>query len=490
MAVKQASAKLTANNWSTSRTFSNPLPANTTAGSTLLFYCVNYASNNAPFSAVTIGGQAAVRDQLESLFADAYIEVWRVQSAAGGNRGNVVITSGAGQYTTGHLLEIDQLAANPVDRINDGVTYGNAISATTGVATSQDDELVIAIRMAGYGVSNIGGSTPATTGYTSGFVEQVSNVGQGGEGSYKFVDTAGVQTADWTKTDSAGQYTLWSIITYRLADEGTPTGIVGTLNAALNPSTLAASGRLAIEGSGASTLQPSTLAATGVLSIKGNAVATLQASTLQATGGFGITATLIATLQPSTLDASGKLAIAAAATTTLQPSSLQATGALAIRATAAATLQPSTLSAAGRLPIIGVGAATLQPSALSAAGGFGLSGALFCTLQPSTLAANGRLEIKAALSATLQPSTLAATGEGDSNTGSVNATLQPSTLQAQGRLAIVGALNVTLRPSVLVAVGDLEGDPVITPQRAFKFSIPESVNTFAVDGRPSTFIIP
>jgi len=256
-----------------------------------------------------------------------------------------------------------------------------------------------------------------------------------------------------------------------------PTGVTGTLNAALGALTVAGAGTVEVSGTLSRTLGALTLSAAGAVPVSGSLTATLGGLGLAATGVVGspaITGTLSATLGALTLASAGTAQVAGALTQTLGALGLAATGAVGVSGSLAATLGPLTLvaaatarvtgsltatlgpltlTAAGTLPVIGTLNATLGSLGLVASGVVGSSpviGTLNATLGALTASGAGTVRVAGALAATLGPLGVSTAGTVRVS-GTLARTLGPLGLAATGAVAVRGVLSATLGPLTLVA---------------------------------------
>ncbi|MGL4576904.1 MAG: hypothetical protein ACRCV9_19105 [Burkholderiaceae bacterium] len=189
------------------------------AGRTLFFDAVSFRTGANPIAGVSIGGQAAVL-VAAAVSGQARTEHWVVDRFQGGANTDVVITWGAAEtsgFVTGAAQEWDALPLNSLLTAAQASGTGTAISVTSGVNQTPNAR-VSALWVAVAGDANIGSSTPASTGFTSLFVEQDSVANQGGEGSFKTVSTSQAQSASWTRTLSAS----WAASVAAFALDGPP----------------------------------------------------------------------------------------------------------------------------------------------------------------------------------------------------------------------------------------------------------------------------
>lgn len=127
-------------------------------------------------------------------------DIFFLHNASAGTHG-VVATNGAGAFNAfGNMevCEVSGLQQIAPDKTGTGGVGGGTTTPTVSAsgADSQANEMVFAC-MAGQGSSGSEAiTTPATTGYTSLFVQQ-SSVNVCGESSYKHVTAIGTQTGAW-----------------------------------------------------------------------------------------------------------------------------------------------------------------------------------------------------------------------------------------------------------------------------------------------------
>ena len=139
------------------------------------------------------------------------------------NSGSHTITfnpggGGSGLYAEASLVEWSGLTTAPLDKStsNDQPSAASTTTTNTGTtsALSQSNELVVAALClnAATGLANAGISTPATTGYTSIFVNQGTLSNVGAEHSYKEAGSTAGQIATWTYTSDSSMATTQAVI--------------------------------------------------------------------------------------------------------------------------------------------------------------------------------------------------------------------------------------------------------------------------------------
>lgn len=147
---------------------------------------------------------------------------------------NLTLSVGSSQFFGYTLVEFPPCTAVDVTTSNSGtsgVTSGD--TGTTG-ATAQANEAVLVglvTNTSGAGLSNSAFSDPASSGFTSLFVEQNTTAHVGSQHSYKEVSATGAQTGSWTW--SSGAQTSWMavIATFKLTGGGSTPAISSTSSA-------------------------------------------------------------------------------------------------------------------------------------------------------------------------------------------------------------------------------------------------------------------
>src|SRR5690606_24103246 len=191
-----------------------------TPGNDVLFVCAWYGDMPA---SVTIAGTVATLDANYSPFLPDLpyrLLIYRARVGATPNRNVVISGSASGTYMSGACLEVTPLADSPVDQYAEDADYGisDIVEIATTSPTTQDNELVIAQWTGLDASTNVGTQSPASSGYTSLWVEMDHTDWMGGEGSFKFVTATGIQEASWTNTYTG--YRLRHILTYKVAEGG------------------------------------------------------------------------------------------------------------------------------------------------------------------------------------------------------------------------------------------------------------------------------
>lgn len=196
--------------------------SNFTAGNTGILTLVYYNNGTGgAVTGVTIGGTAAVKDASnQDAGPQNFVEIWRATNMAGGtNAFSVTISGGTGQYVTCGVDEHSGLSATPLDQ--SGTANGNSLapSATTGGATADASELLVAAYVDTTG-TNVTSVTPPTS-WTESWEEADGATREGGSGAY-YYDSSGTGTKTGTFGVSAS--TTWEavIATYKLAGGGGP----------------------------------------------------------------------------------------------------------------------------------------------------------------------------------------------------------------------------------------------------------------------------
>jgi hypothetical protein len=118
-------------------------------------------------------------------------------------------SAGSDNYVIARATSFTGLLNNTVDASDDtnGGPLSPAVATTTG-ATTQADELVIAVMTLTGSSGDLHISTPAT-GYTEIAAEQSGFAVAAGEAGYKIISSIGTQSATWTHDDGGGG---WSAI--------------------------------------------------------------------------------------------------------------------------------------------------------------------------------------------------------------------------------------------------------------------------------------
>jgi len=196
--------------------------SNFTAGNTGILTLVYYNNGTGgAVTGVTIGGTAAVKDASnQDAGPQNFVEIWRATNMAGGtNAFSVTISGGTGQYVTCGVDEHSGLSATPLDQ--SGTANGNSLapSATTGGATADASELLVAAYVDTTG-TNVTSVTPPTS-WTESWEEADGATREGGSGAY-YYDSSGTGTK--TVTFGVSASTTWEavIATYKLAGGGGP----------------------------------------------------------------------------------------------------------------------------------------------------------------------------------------------------------------------------------------------------------------------------
>ena len=238
MALRQQSAKLSASGVNLPHTFNNAFPSVPTPGTDVLLVMAVYGP--VP-SSVTIGGTVATLDRNHSPYDQYRQLIYRARVGASPNR-NVIVAGSGTIYITGGVIEVDALAASPLDTAATVETFTFAAAGshtvTSGV-TTQADALIIAQWGLIESFATLTASSPATVGYTSLWVEQNNTDFMGGEASFKFVSTAGAQTATWTKAVAGTP--MRQIVAYKLGAAG-PTPNTGSASLTAQSATVSAAG--------------------------------------------------------------------------------------------------------------------------------------------------------------------------------------------------------------------------------------------------------
>lgn len=110
------------------------------------------------------------------------------------------------KYHTYAVLECSPLAASPLD-LNQyllwydylGTPVGWPLTLTAAAPTAQANELLIGMAIPGSGMADCLINATASPGFTSLFHQPDSNTYQGGEASFKVLDTIQTPTAAWSK---------------------------------------------------------------------------------------------------------------------------------------------------------------------------------------------------------------------------------------------------------------------------------------------------
>lgn len=147
------------------------------------------------------------------------VGIWRAKA---GTTATLTITlnpPSANSYASWAALSARGFIASPLDKTSTNI--GNTTPSGTGntATLSQPDQLVVGV----LGINTAGAagtSSPATTGYTSLFVQTTGAAGEAGEGSYKEVTATTAVSANWTQTNGLAWAAV--IATYMIAS-GQPT---------------------------------------------------------------------------------------------------------------------------------------------------------------------------------------------------------------------------------------------------------------------------
>ena len=169
---------------------------------------------------VNIGGTDAV---LAYTFNRGNIRTssWYVPTFGSTPNRNVVIGfSGAAvyKYMSYAALECTPLAASPVDLAQGllwydymGTPAGWPLTLTAAAPTTQANELLMAMAISGSGAADCLINSPASPGFTSMFYQIDSNDFQGGEASYKVLNSIQTPAVAWSKR-SGGTADHWDTI--------------------------------------------------------------------------------------------------------------------------------------------------------------------------------------------------------------------------------------------------------------------------------------
>jgi hypothetical protein len=135
-----------------------------------------------------------------------------------GGTADWVVSGTAGQVVfSAGVVEIDNGQASPLDQTDGEPTQAASITMTTA-ATSQADEIVVAVCQNAFDTGITSMATP-TTGYTSVFNQDENGgaLGFGGAMAYKFVAATGAQSA--TFTDATANF-IGAVATFKVAAAG------------------------------------------------------------------------------------------------------------------------------------------------------------------------------------------------------------------------------------------------------------------------------
>src|SRR5690606_25236210 len=152
MALRQQTAKLSGGGVSLPRTFSNAFPSVPTPGTDVLLVMNYYGPLP---SGVTIGGVAATLDVNHTPSDQVRILIYRARMGATPNR-NIVVSGSGTAYIAAGAIEVDALAASPLDQVQLLYQYSATSHTITTPATTQADELVIGSWTNFEGTNNLG----------------------------------------------------------------------------------------------------------------------------------------------------------------------------------------------------------------------------------------------------------------------------------------------------------------------------------------------
>lgn len=478
MALRQQTAKLRVGGVSLPQTFSNAFPSVPTPGADAFFAYSHYGPS-AP-SSVTIAGTVATLSQRYTIGGGAWMDIYRARVGGSPSRDIVVSGSGADHYITGGAVEVDALADTPEDQYNQASAFFSAGNHSISTpATTQADEFVIAQWTPTEGVSNLGGSSPAAVGYTSAWVEQDSNTYQGGEGSFKFVSTIGVQSAQWSKT--VGSNLSQQIATYKAATGASE----NTANADITAqdATVVASGALTNVASAAITAESAGVAGAGALTNAASAALIAADAVASGTGVLTNVATGTLTTDNATLVATGLLSnVGNAALVTDDAIALGNEGAVNV-GNAAITTQDATVVATGMLTNVAAGAFATQDAVVSATGMLTNVGNAAITTADALVDGTGSQETSntANASITTDDATLVAAGLFVS-VGSAAITAMDATVSSSAMLSNTANAAIVVENALVSASGSQN----IPTERAIRVNLPggtRKIHYYAPDTR-------
>jgi hypothetical protein len=205
--------------------FAFDMPANFTAGGTVLVGISYWSSVANDITGVDVNGVAAVKDasRVDNVNPGnlSMIELWRATNVPAGGKtvtingtsrpGNWYISAGADEFVAFAASPVDQTATNASDGSN-----STTPNATTG-STTQNDEIIATVWGEWSGLNQAPVSPPS--GYLGPTWIEPSGAGQqAGGGAYKVLSSQATQNPSWT-TNQSGAWGLLAV-TYKLAVGG------------------------------------------------------------------------------------------------------------------------------------------------------------------------------------------------------------------------------------------------------------------------------
>lgn len=223
---QQSAKQLEGGGTATSFTKTNVFPSTPTPGRSAVMVLSTFNAPAGITQTVTIGGETAVVALEHERNSGVRLAVLYVPLfGATPNRNVVIGYSGAAayKYHTFAVLECSPLAASPVDLAQyllwyDDMDGGWPIDLTAAAPTAQANELLVGAVIAGTGMADCLINSPATPGATSLFHEVDSDSYQGGEASFKILDTIQTPTMSWSKrAGSTGNHWDSAFVTFKFA---------------------------------------------------------------------------------------------------------------------------------------------------------------------------------------------------------------------------------------------------------------------------------
>lgn len=173
------------------------------------------------------GGNTYHRDSyLHRTSCTAYVYSAPVTKASG--TFTISITAPAGTYMAWTILEVSGLSASALDQVGTlSAGSGTSGTVTAAGANGQASELVIACISAAGSNSNESFTDPASSGYSSLYVENNGTIHATGEGAYKIVSGIETSAASWTWVSNVEN--VGALATYK----GASAGATATISTAL-----------------------------------------------------------------------------------------------------------------------------------------------------------------------------------------------------------------------------------------------------------------
>ena len=213
MAFVQTSGKLSDNNSTTSpKTFA--MPSNFTAGNTAVVSLSYFQSSSNAVSAISLSGTAAARESQSTDGAGSYVEIWRVQSLAGGSNVISVTSSTSTHFLTLSVEEWSGVSAVAADIIATPATGSSTTPGNTYGTLAQANELVYLAYCDTTGTAQTS-VTPPAGGYTQAWTELDGATNFGGGGAYKEVSSTAGASPAFTLSNSTGWRCV--LVTFKLS---------------------------------------------------------------------------------------------------------------------------------------------------------------------------------------------------------------------------------------------------------------------------------